>query len=127
MELKEFIISATKETINAISELQDEYSTIDAIRYAPIISPSDINNDDTCEYNNIRRKVSYIDFDIALTVSEQTKEGGIAGLNIKIFRGEKDESIHSENTAIQKIKFRIPVALPALKTENMITKGVKLR
>lgn len=57
--------------------------------------------------------VQNIDFDIAITASDKKSGEGGGGLQVYVLNASGKQSKSHENTMTNKIKFSIPVALPA--------------
>jgi len=60
-------------------------------------------------------KVQDVEFDVAVTVTEKSGREGGAGLKVAMFQaGAKGEST-TENVAINRVRFTVPVAVPHTK------------
>lgn len=111
MELKEFIKTAITDITEAVSELQEE------LWNGAIVSPSlpnPISNGTIKDPDNnkVNRRISQIDFDVAITVGDTaTKEGG-GKLGIQILSAKigGESQTHTEN--MSRLSFSIPVVLP---------------
>ena len=125
MELKEFVKTAIQDITNAVSELQSE------LKNGSIVSPSmpsAIANSTVMDPDNgsINRKISNIDFDVALTVggSGTIESGGKVGIQIFSAKIGGENKSHTEN--VSRITFTIPVVLPTAhvksKQENFTKK-----
>ena len=111
MELKEFIKTAITDITEAVSELQNELDN------GAIVSPSlpnpisngTIKNPDN---NKVNRRISQIDFDVAITVGDTaTKDvGGKLGIQILSAKIGGESQTHTEN--MSRLSFSIPVVLP---------------
>lgn len=78
---------------------------------------------DENEYDNYssRSKVQNIDMDIAISVTE--KEGNRSGLGIaKIINAGISSENAQQNESISKIKFSIPIVLPATNAQEYFEK-----
>ena len=110
MELKEFIKGVLSDVTNAIKESQEEITNGAII--SPIVTGA-IENISTEEGN---LKISYIDFEVALTANSSNEENSGVGGGIAVFsafvggKTEKGEKIQNEN--ISRIKFSIPIVYP---------------
>lgn len=118
MELKEFIKTAIKDITEAVSELQSELDN------GAFVSPSMPNAIANVTFKdpanrNINRKISNIDFDVALTVGDSGVTGKEGKLGIQILSAKVcgENKSHTEN--VSKIAFSIPVALPAQHVESV--------
>ncbi len=103
MELKEFIESATTDIIEAISELKGKYNVNyieNGYERNPISPLQQTHNN-----NNLSHS---IDFDIAVTTSENnnSKTGGKLGIKIINANVGGEQSYTNENSS--RIKFSIP-------------------
>lgn len=125
MELKEFVKTAIQDITNAVSELQSE------LKNGSIVSPSmpsAIANSTVMDPDNgsINRKISNIDFDVALTVGDSgtIESGGKVGIQIFSAKIGGENKSHTEN--VSRITFSIPVVLPTAhvksKQENFTKK-----
>ena len=125
MELKEFVKTAIQDITNAVSELQSE------LKNESIVSPSmpsAIANSTVMDPDNgsINRKISNIDFDVALTVGDSgtIESGGKVGIQIFSAKIGGENKSHTEN--VSRITFTIPVVLPTVhvksKQENFTKK-----
>lgn len=125
MELKEFVKTAIQVITNAVSELQSE------LKNGSIVSPSmpsAIANSTVMDPDNgsINRKISNIDFDVALTVGDSgtIESGGKVGIQIFSAKIGGENKSHTED--VSRITFSIPVVLPTAhvksKQENFTKK-----
>lgn len=111
MELKEFIKTAIGDITDAVSELQAD------LKNGAIVNPSlphaiansTVNDPDE---GNVNKRISNIDFDVALTVGESgtTEGGGMVGIQILSAKIGGESKSHTEN--VSRIAFSIPVVLP---------------
>lgn len=121
MELKEFIKTAIEDITGAVSDLQTE------LKNGAIINPSlphaisNITVVDS-ENGNVNRRISNIDFDVALTVGDSgtIESGGKVGIQIFSAKIGGESKSHTEN--VSRITFSIPVVLP---TEHAKSKQEK--
>lgn len=111
MELKEFIKTAITDITEAVSELQNELDN------GAIVSPSlphPISNGTIKDPDNnkVNRKISQIDFDVAITVGDTaTKEaGGKMGIQILSAKIGGESQTYTEN--MSRLSFSIPIVLP---------------
>ena len=125
MELKEFVKTAIQDITNAVSELQSELKN--GSIFSPSM-PSAIANSTVMDPDNgsINRKISNIDFDVALTVGDSgtIESGGKVGIQIFSAKIGGENKSHTEN--VSRITFTIPVVLPTAhvksKQENFTKK-----
>lgn len=117
MELKEFIKTAIADITNAVSELQEE------LKNGAIVSPSYPNviaNSSIADPVNkkVYRKISQVDFDVALTVGDSDTIGSNAKAGIQIFQGRIGTENKSRTENVSKITFSIPVVLPTVHVKS---------
>ena len=111
MELKEFIKTAITDITEAVSELQEE------LKNGSIVNPSipnpianvTVKDPDNV---NVNKRVSNVDFDVALTVADTgtIESGGKMGIHIISAKIGGESKSHSEN--VSRITFSIPIVLP---------------
>ena len=125
MELKEFVKTAIQDITNAVSELQSE------LKNGSIVSPSmpsTIANSTVMDPDNgsINRKISNIDFDVALTVGDSGTIESCGKVGIQIFSAKIGGENKSHTEDVSRITFSIPVVLPTAhvksKQENFTKK-----
>ncbi len=111
MELKEFIKTAISDITGAVSELQTELDN------GAIVSPSlpnPISNTTVIDPDNdkVNRRISQIDFDVAITVGDTSATGAGVKAGIQIFSARigGESQTHTEN--MSRMSFSIPVVLP---------------
>lgn len=117
MELKEFIKTAITDITEAVSELQRELENGTIVNPSipnPITNITVIDPDNV----NINRRISNIDFDVALTVADTgtIESGGKVGIQIFSARIGGESKSHSEN--VSRITFSIPIVLPTEHVKN---------
>jgi len=57
-----------------------------------------------------------VEFDLAVTVQESTKTGGEMGVSIWAVKAETGGSSQSQSTLAQRLRFKVPIALPIHET-----------
>lgn len=117
MELKEFIKTAIADITGAVSELQNELDN------GAIVSPSlpnPISNTTVIDPDNdkVNRRISQIDFDVAITVGDTSAIGAGVKAGIQIFSAKigGESQTHTEN--VSRMTFSIPVVLPTVYVKN---------
>lgn len=117
MELKEFIKTAIADITGAVSELQNELDN------GAIVSPSlpnPISNTTVIDPDNdkVNRRISQIDFDVAITVDDTSATGAGVKAGIQIFSAKigGESQTHTEN--VSRMTFSIPVVLPTVYVKN---------
>jgi len=111
MELKEFIKTAITDITEAVSELQEE------LKNRSIVNPSIPNSISNATVKdpdnvNINKRISNVDFDVALTVADTgtIESGGKIGIQIFSAKIGGESISHTEN--VSRITFSIPIVLP---------------
>lgn len=118
MELKYFIKGVISDITNAVKECQDELDN------GSIVSPMNYQSPEFFRGKDGDMKISYIDFDVSVTASEETSakegvnggiKGGISVCGFKV--GSKVSSTSEDNSKqsnenVSKIHFSIPVCYP---------------
>lgn len=110
MDLKDFVKGVILDVTNAVKECQDE------VKNGAIISPTNSKAPEKlrAEYGDL--KISYIDFEVAVTAGTSTDINGEIGGGIKVlssFIGAKASGDNKEtNENVSKVKFSIPVVYP---------------
>lgn len=117
MELKEFIKTAITDITEAVSELQNDLDN------GAIVSPSlpnPISNTTVIDPDNdkVNRRISQIDFDVAITVGDTSATGAGVKAGIQIFSAKigSESQTHTEN--VSRMTFSIPVVLPTVYVKN---------
>lgn len=109
MNLEEFISDTLTQIIKGVKKADDEAKTIGGGGRVnpPVMDPG--NKTRTALFGNPYQTTDMVEFDIALTVSNEATGGGKVSLvHIASIRGEAS----STNTSISRVKFKVPVALP---------------
>lgn len=111
MELKEFIKTAIADITNAVKELQGELKNgaIVSPSYPHVIANSTVVDP---EMGKANRKISQIDFDVALTVGDSDTIGSNAKVGIQIFSARVGGESKSRTENVSRITFSIPIVLP---------------
>jgi enolase len=110
MDLRTFIKETLIQICDGVSEAADEVSLRGAI-----INPKGTQSVENTTYINsqFRRTVQNVEFDVALTTVEgKGTEGGIGVMIGSIGLGSKGKS-DSSATSSSRVKFTVPVSLPA--------------
>ena len=123
MELKEFIKGTITSIVEATSELQDEFES-QSVLINPPSAQSGGNVFQVGSENYTLRRVKEVDFDVAVTTSDESSKGAKAG--IKVFSaeigGSGKKSKGTEN--VSRVRFSIPLALKPTKEEG---ENIKLK
>jgi hypothetical protein len=119
MDVKDFISESLKQIIAGIKTAQEDVS-----KDGGIVSPDISIRQGTAEANDWLityqgnpqgRLVNNIDFDIAVTVTEQTDLQGGLGISVAGFKIGAGAKNIDGNTTLSRIKFKIPVVYPLSK------------
>ena len=109
MELKDFITETLTQMMEGVKNAQEKAKEVGAI-----VNPE--ANDSSKHYIEVGNEhiasIQNVEFEIALTASttEETKKGiNVAFAAIELGRGKGN---NEQNSAINKIKFEIPIVLP---------------
>lgn len=112
MKLDEFISETIKAVIKGLDDCK-EFAIQHNARINPRFNPK--NSDENYIYYNKENgavKVSKVDFDVAVTVTEKEENGINAGISVYgIGLGAKTKGTE-ENKTISRINFSVDVALP---------------
>ena len=132
MELKDFIKGVISDITNAVKECQEELDN------GAIVSPVNGKSVEVAHTVQGDKKISYVDFELAVTASSETSANGErkGGIEVKSsflgfqIGGKIDDRVTNEsnkqiNENISKIKFSIPIIYPTVnvQTRNMRPKA----
>ena len=114
MELKEFISETVSSIIEAAQELQEKFQAIGAVINPPTHSQG-VNLESFAEGHQLysNRRVQSIEFDVAVTAQSSATSGGKAGLKIWVVEGSIDGAQVKSDEQVNRIKFSLPLSLPA--------------
>lgn len=115
MELRDFISSTLTQLIDGISNAQ-EYAQSKGAKINPVDKFSS-NFDKMSRTEGKLELVHIIDFDVAVTVSENKQLQGGIGIVVPELSIGYQSSINNQKSAVSRIQFSIPVILPTQKTE----------
>ena len=119
MELCEFVSGIVRDIADAVKEAQNDNRRDDNNFLPMIVSPSEVNRDkEHCIYSGIRRYVTYVDFDVSMVVSENDSKDGRAGIKAHILSLHGGLGHEERSELVQRVRFRIPVVLPSIKTDS---------
>lgn len=108
MELKEFIKQTITDIKDAISELNQEFESDNAV-----VNPLNIDDLKHPQTEGSRRNVTDIQFDLSLTVIEEKgKEGKLGVMNSIVSLGGSTQTGNSREN-VNRIQFTIPVCFPS--------------
>lgn len=112
MKLKDFIKETLKEIVEGVVDAQNETKDTGAI-----INPSAFftgPNGDKFFSHSGSRHIEEIEINVAVSVSEVEGEKSGIGVVGGFFSGGIGNSSETNNSTVSMIKFKIPVALPAV-------------
>lgn len=119
MELKDFISETLSQLLEGIIEAQNKSAQIGG-RIVPYIRPSERQNEITVKTRD-HMPIIFVDFDVSIVAGEDKGSkatiGVVAGLFGGGVQGHSSENLQTAN----KIKFKIPVALPLHKENDAIS------
>ncbi|MDW3225104.1 MAG: trypco2 family protein [Paracoccaceae bacterium] len=117
MDLKEFIKETISGIVDATAELQSEYDEM-GILINPPVSNSERDLFEEGSIDHTYRRVESVEFDVAVTATNETSGGGKAGLKIlSMEAGARGDHLRS-NEEISRVKFSIPIALAPSSAEG---------
>ncbi len=115
MELEQFISKALLQILQGIKSAQDELRDND--NYKGVINPKWGSEQDYSNY------VSEVGFDIAITASEQSSDGGKGGIKLAVVEVSGGRENSSERSSVNRVSFRLPVAFPVLEVRDVPALG----
>lgn len=123
MELKEFIKAAITDITNAVSELQGELDN------GAIVNPSLPNSiaTKTLVVDNVIRPIEQLNFDVAVTASEESGVDGQAKAGISIFGAKVGTATSAKTENVSRISFVIPVVYPVCHVKDLLRKHRPVR
>lgn len=110
MELKEFIKDTVTQIADAVTELNGGDSKYQ-LTVNPIGSLFD-SNDSALRKSRQTCRITNIDFDLSLVVSENKGSGAKVGVFASIIGAGVSANENTQNEYVSKIKFSLPVSLP---------------
>lgn len=129
MELKDFIKEVIRDITDAVKECQEELDN------GAIISPTNSTISEKIKSYNGDLKISYIDFEVAVTATSSVEENGetkagievggsVFGINVagKLKAKVKNEGNKQIDENISKINFSIPVVYPSQRVAERVSK-----
>lgn len=108
MELKDFVKTTLVEIAEGVKEAQDATTEMGAA-----INPSAM-------YDNLAKgtmlhdgvPIQEIEFDVAVVAREEADVTPGGGISIVVLKAEVNGKFAYENTAVNRIRFHVPIALP---------------
>ena len=121
MELQEFVEQSLVQIATGVKNAQDKLNCKD---FKTFINPSDIVENPVYGYR-IENKPQDIEFDVAVTISEEkTTKGGIMVAAGILGLGSGGQS-RTENESISRIKFKIPILFPGIDWNEIMIRWEK--
>lgn len=115
MDLRKFIAETLTQIIGGISDAQAktiEFQKGGESDYtAPYVNPLPVSEN--------YKKLSEIEFDVAVTVSEGNSVAGNGGISVMGISIGGNGSSEQTNSSVSKIKFSIPVSYPYVYKKNI--------
>lgn len=118
MEVQEFVAETLKQIIEGVRLAQNEIAVDRDERKDGAINPERASGKATGpRASSGHQPIETVSFDIAITVSEETSAGGKGGLMVAgVGLGAKGE-FTSASTAVSRVNFNVPIALPQRRAE----------
>ena len=112
MELKDFVRESLKQIVEGVSEAQEPIRRLGGY-VNPTVRPKGTNEAHFGEFLPSGQQVLLVDFDVAVTINEQTGTHAQAKLQVASFLslGAGGNSGDAQQTT-QRMKFKVPLALP---------------
>jgi hypothetical protein len=111
MNLQDFVAESLRQIIRGVKAVQEEARQDKAWVNPPIVWPDDVRS---TRLRNLRNSslVHEIEFDVAVTVSQEDGKKGGAGLVIgPVVLGAQGQSA-STSESVSRVKFSVPVSYP---------------
>src|SRR6266513_971279 len=128
MDLEEFVSSALTQIARGISKAQS-----DAANTGAWINPAgrmvSAEPGGTIEVDeNILSRLDNVQFDVAVTASDEQRADAKAGLKIAVLAGlGASGSVSYQNAAVSRVQFRVPVVWPSKRNEELERKRAETR
>lgn len=115
MKLQEFVSQTLREIIAGVKEAQKDARTAGAVINPEISGSCKTKSfaDVPVDGGLISLPVENIDFDVAVTSTDMTEREAGAGIFVAAFSFGAKEKNDTSNSSINRIKFSVPIALPA--------------
>ncbi len=112
MKLKDFVKTTLVEIVEGVKEAQEvvAHTFSGAMINPPIESNETAKRTGTHVY--LQSQVRDVDFDVAVAAREEVgmKPGG--GISIVVLKAGVEGELSYENTAVNRIRFKVPIVLP---------------
>jgi hypothetical protein len=115
MKLDEFITSSLKSIVKGIKDSQEDCKQNGAL-INPHIGKWDMEKIETQYVKDEEgaRRISKVDFDIAVTASNSSETGGGAGINVYAMKLGGKISDTEKNETVSRIKFDVNIVFPSV-------------
>lgn len=117
MELKEFVKSTIAQIIDAVDELNTMYQDKDAV-----VNPATPykNNKESKAFNTKEgyRQITDIEFDLTVSVEDAKDSSGRVNVLACVIGGDASRSHTEGSSSVSRVKFSVPVMLPACKVKD---------
>lgn len=112
MELKDFVCESLKQIVEGVNKAQEPIRRLGGY-VNPTVLPKGTNEAHFGEFLPSGQQVFFVEFDVAVTVNEQTGTHAEAKLQVASFLslGAGGNSGDAQQTT-QRMKFKVPLALP---------------
>ena len=114
MELREFIRDVLVQIAHGVKDADAEVIAAGGVA-SPATRSGPVSEDRETHFATLESgaPVFLVDFDVAVTVSETTDQGGKAGLRIaSVFSGEFGGKSGESTATVSRVRFKVPIALP---------------
>ena len=117
MELKEFVKSTIAQVIDAVDELNAMYEDKDAVvnPATPYGLKRGAKSVDTHQGNRV---ITDIEFDLTVSVEESKDSGGKVNVLACVIGGDASHSHTEGSSSVSRVRFSVPVMLPARKVKD---------
>ena len=109
MNLEEFVEETLVQIVRGVAGAGRK-----TIRENAIVNPDSLHwgAEQEMLWDGEGKKVEEIEFDVALTTSEQKEAGGKVGLSVMSIGGGVQGSTTSASSSVSRVKFSVPLSLP---------------
>lgn len=113
MDLKSFVAQTLIQIVEGVKEAGSAVEAAGATVNPPVYGERPKNNNTYVTGTGSGRLAQCVEFDVALNVTEGTgTKGGIGVVSGVLNLGSSGQS-HNENVSVSRVKFVVPVELPA--------------
>ena len=115
MQLQEFIKQSLSQIVNGVREAQQELARNGHGEVNPHgiqHEPGGIVGRVSGATNPNWAEVQFVDFDVAVTVTESSETGGRAGISVLGIGAGAEKQSGLANSSVSRIQFKVPIVLP---------------